>query len=55
MTIIILTAIAGFAAGVATTLSWRKIKAFATAEEAALAADAKAEAAKVAADVARKL
>jgi len=55
MTTTILIAMASFAAGVITTLSWRKIRTFAAAEEAALVADAKTEAAKVVADVGRKL
>jgi len=53
--LVVLTDLALFAAGVVVTLSWQKIRAWLAEEETSAAAAAKAEAAKVAADVARKL
>lgn len=54
-TLVVLTDFAIFAAGILVTLSWRKIRAWLGAEESTAAAAAKAEAAKLAADVTRKL
>jgi len=51
----ILADLAIFAAGVIAALSWRKIKAWLAGEEAKVVTTAKAEAANVAADVAKKV